>query len=63
MYSKTIAFLILSLAGWLGVSNLFTENEVALVIDNVIQLVGIFGAWWGRYKSGSSITILGFKKS
>lgn len=62
MYSKTIAFLILSLAGWLGVSHLFTENEVAVVIDNIIQLVGIFGAWWGRYKAVSPVTVLGFRR-
>ncbi len=62
MYSKTFAFLLVSLLGWLGVSHVATEGEVALVIDNVIQVVGLVGAFWARYKAGN-VTVLGFKKS
>lgn len=60
-YSKTFAFLLVSLSGWLGISHIATEGEVALLIDNVIQVVGLLGAFWARYKTGN-ITVLGFKK-
>lgn len=60
-YSTTFAFLIVSLLGWLGVSHIATSDEVALVIDNIIQVVGLFGAFYARYKQGN-ITVLGFRK-
>lgn len=62
-YSKTFAFLLVAILGWLGVSNLFTEGEITIVIDNIVQVVGIIGAGWARYKStGEPVTVLGFKK-
>lgn len=60
-YSKTFAFLFVSLLGWLGVSHIATEGEVAILIDNVIQVIGLLGAFWARYKTGD-VTVLGFKK-
>jgi len=60
-YSKTFAFLIVALLGWLNVSYLATEDEVSLVIDNVLQVVGLVGAFWARYKQGD-VTVLGFRK-
>ena len=60
-YSATFAFLIVSLLGWLGVSHIATQNEVAIVVDNIIQVVGLIGAFWGRYRQGD-ITPLGFKR-
>jgi hypothetical protein len=46
---KTYSFLAIALLGYLGLSDLITEAEVAASIDNVAQLVGILGAVWGRY--------------
>lgn len=60
-YSKIFAFLILSLLGWLNVGYIASEDEVGLVIDNVLQVVGFVGAFWARYKQGD-VTVLGFRK-
>lgn len=60
-YSTTFAFLIFSLLGWLGVSHIISQGDIATIIDNVIQVVGIVGAAYGRYKAGG-VTALGFRK-
>lgn len=60
-YSKTFAFLLMSLLGWLGVSHIATEPDLAVLIDNIIQVVGLLGAFWARYKAGG-VTFAGFKK-
>lgn len=60
-YSKTFAFLIVGLLGWLGVGQVVTENELAVVIDNVLQIVSILGVFWARYKQGD-VNVLGFRK-
>lgn len=60
-YSKTFAFLIVVLLGYLGVGNIATETEVAQVIDGLLQIVGLLGAFWARYSQGD-VTVLGFRK-
>jgi hypothetical protein len=51
----------MSLLGWLGVSHVASEGDLAVLIDNIIQVVGLLGAFWARYKAGN-VTALGFKK-
>ena len=51
----------MSLLGWLGVSHIATEPDLAVLIDNIIQVVGLLGAFWARYKAGG-VTVAGFKK-
>lgn len=60
-YSKTFAFLLVTILGYLNVGYFVTESEATLVFDNILQIVGIVGAIWGRYKVGD-VTVLGFKK-
>jgi len=60
-YSKTYVGMIVILFGWFGISNLVAGDEVALIVDNVLQLVGIGIAIYGRYKAGG-VNILGFRK-
>ena len=60
-YSSVFAFALVSLAGWLGVSHIVTQDEVAMLIDNIIQVAGLIGVFIARYKQGN-ITPLGFKK-
>lgn len=60
-YSKTFAFLIVSLLGYFGVGNIANETEVAQVIDGLLQIGGLVGAFWARYKQGD-VTVLGFRK-
>jgi len=60
-YSKTFVGIIVILLGWFGISNLVAGDEVALIVDNVLQLVGIGISIYGRVKAGG-VTILGFRK-
>jgi hypothetical protein len=60
-YSVTIASLIVIVLGWLGVGDLVTQDELSNGINLVIQLVGIIGVWYGRYRQGD-INPLGFRK-
>jgi len=60
-YSSTFAFLIVALLGWLGVGQLVSEKEVAVIIDNILQIAGILGGLWARYKQGN-VNVLGFRK-
>ena len=48
---KTYIGLAIIVLGWLGISHLVTETELAMVADSVIQLVGIGIAIYGRYKA------------
>lgn len=59
-YSKTYAGIIIVILGWLGVSHLVTNDEVATTIDNIIQVIGIVTAIYGRYKAGG-VNIIGIK--
>jgi len=59
--SKTYVGIIVIILGWLGISHLFSEGEVALVVDNIIQLIGIVTAIHGRYRMGG-VNALGIKK-
>ena len=61
-YSKTFAFLFVAFLGWAGVTGIVSEGEVTTVIDSMIQIVGIIGAAWGRWKATEPVNILGFKK-
>ena len=60
-YSKTYTGIVIIILGWIGVSHLVTSDDVANIIDNVAQLVGIVVAIYGRYKAGG-VNILGVKK-
>lgn len=61
MYSKTYAGIIIVILGWLGVAHWVTDTEVGLVVDNVIQLIGVITAIVGRYKAGG-VNVAGFKQ-
>lgn len=58
--SLTITSLVVLVAGLLGFGDLFTEGEVTEVVNAVIQIVGVFGVWYGRYRQGD-VDILGRK--
>ena len=60
-YSLTFASLIVAVLGWLGVSHIATQSEVATVIDNLLQIGGMLFAFYGRYKAGG-VSKLGFKQ-
>jgi hypothetical protein len=60
-YSTTYVGIVVVLLGWLGVSNLVTNEQVSIIIDNIIQLVGMGVTIYGRYKAGG-VTVLGVKK-
>lgn len=59
--SMTITSLLILIAGILGVGEIFKEEEVAIVINAIVQIVGILGVWYGRYRHGD-ITVLGSRK-
>lgn len=59
-YSTTYVGIIVVVLGWLGASHLVTEGEVSLVVDNILQLIGVVTAIWGRYKAGG-VSVLGVK--
>lgn len=61
--SKTIVGLIVVVAGLTGFSNIFLESEVATVVNNTVQVVGIVLAWYGRVTATRDINVLGFRKS
>lgn len=60
-YSQTYVGLIIIVLGWFGLANLVTSQEVATIVDNVIQLVGLVWAIYGRYRAGG-VSVLGFRK-
>lgn len=57
----TFAGLIMVVLGWFGVSHIITSDNVATIIDNIVQIVGIVVAAIGRYRAGG-VNALGFKK-
>jgi len=62
-YSKVYVGVIVIILGWVGIADFVSESEVALIVDHVIQLIGIVGTLWARYKStGQPIGVLGFRK-
>lgn len=61
MYSKTYAGIIIVILGWLGVAHWVSDTEVGVIVDNVIQLIGVITAIVGRYKAGG-VNVAGFKK-
>ena len=60
-YSLTFASLIVAVLGWLGVSHIATQSEVATVIGNLLQIGGMLVAFYGRYRAGG-VTKLGVKE-
>lgn len=48
---KTYIGIIVVIIGWLGFGDLVTEDNVGLIVDNVIQLIGIIVTIYGRYKA------------
>ncbi len=61
-YSTTFAGLLVIIAGWLDIADIITSDNAAIIIDNVLQLIGIIVAIYGRFKAGG-VNLLGFKKS
>jgi hypothetical protein len=59
--SKTITSLIMIAAGFAGVGDIFLEGEVATVVNAVLQVGGIVGAWIGRVKASGRVDWLGRK--
>lgn len=59
--SLTITSLVVLVAGMLGVGNIFPQEEVATVIDAIVQVIGVLGVWYGRYRQ-SDINWFGVKK-
>jgi hypothetical protein len=45
---RTFISLAIILAGTLGIGDLFTEGEVAQIVDVIFQIVGLAGAVYGR---------------
>lgn len=60
-YSQTYAGIIVIVLGWLGLAHWVSNTEVATVVDNIIQLIGVVTAIIGRYKAGG-VNVLGVKK-
>ena len=60
-YSTTYVGVIVIVLGWLGLSNLVTNDNVSVIVDNVLQLIGVITAIIGRYKAGG-VSVLGFRK-
>ena len=59
--SVTITSLIVLVVGLLGVGDVFPKSEVATVVNAVVQIVGVVGVWYGRYRQGD-INLFGQKK-
>lgn len=59
-YSKVFAFALVSLLGYFNVGSLVSQNEATLIFDNILQVAGIVGVIWARYKQGG-VSILGVK--
>lgn len=59
--SKTIVALLVALAGLFGVADIFTSEEVSIVVNNTMQTLGIFGAWYGRVVASGKVDWLGRK--
>jgi len=60
-YSVTIASLVVIIAGFLGLGDIFPQEEVESFVNIILQAVGIIGVWYGRYRQGD-ISALGMKK-
>lgn len=58
--SLTITSLIVLVLGLFGVGDIVTESEVSQVINAIIQIAGVVGVWWGRYRHGD-INPIGMK--
>lgn len=59
--SLTIVSLIVIIAGFVGLGDVIKQEEVANIVNAVIQIVGIAGVWYGRYRQ-QDITWFGTKK-
>lgn len=62
-YSKVYAFVLVTVLGWVGIADIVSESEASILVDHIIELVGIVGTLWARYKSsGEPINVLGVKR-
>lgn len=61
-YSTTYIGIIVIVLGWVGLSDLVTSENVATIVNNVLELVGVITAIIGRYRAGG-VSFLGFKKT
>ena len=59
--SKTYIGIIVVIAGWLGIGDILTNDVASSLINNILELVGIVMAIYGRYKAGG-INFFGIKK-
>ena len=60
--SKTIASLLIIVLGYIGFADLLSDAEIASTIDNIMQIVGMIGVWYGRFMTnGEPIDIVGLK--
>ena len=59
--SMTITSLFVLVAGILGVGDIFPKEEVATVVNALVQVFGILGVWLGRYRQGD-VSVFGVKK-
>lgn len=49
--TRTYTGILVSLLGFIGVAQYFNDTELTQVVDNIIQLVGLAVAVYGRYKA------------
>lgn len=59
--SKTYIGIIVILAGWIGIGDIITQDSAAVIVNNVLEIIGMITAIYGRYKAGG-INFLGFRK-
>ncbi len=50
--SKTIASLLVLVAGLVGVGDIFPESEISQFVNATAQIIGIIGVWYGRISHG-----------
>lgn len=48
--SLTITSLVVLVAGILGVGEIFPKEEVANVVNAIMQIIGVLGIWYGRIR-------------
>lgn len=48
---KTYAGIVAIIAGYLGIGDILTPETTSVIFDNILQLVGIIVAIYGRYNT------------
>ena len=54
---KTYLSLVVILLGVFGLGDMISEGELADGVDLVLQLVGLVGAVYGRFKAKSKVVV------